>query len=274
MHCLFWDLQEMMIMASHNEDRAQGYPAPLYAQVEASLLARIRRGEWVAGAQLPPEDVLMAEFGVSRTTIRATIQRLLQRGLVEIRRGKGTFVSPPKLTLPLAELMGFVRHRSSHVHRATACVLSKRIIPANSDVASELDLQPGTDVVQILRTRLVDDVPMSLDETYLALDTGRSVMEADFSIDPISDVLERRCGRALVGASCCIECSSADATVAAALRITVGSTVFLVSRTFHGAKGAPVQYERLHFRGALVRFQTYLARECVARDPKDLSTRK
>ncbi|HTK00970.1 MAG TPA: GntR family transcriptional regulator [Bordetella sp.] len=251
-------------MASHNEDRAQDYPAPLYAQVEASLVARIRRGELAAGAQLPPEDVLMADFGVSRTTIRATIQRLVQRGLVEIRRGKGTFVSPPRLTLPLAEMAGFVRHHTPHGHRTTASVLSKRVIPANSDVASELDLQPGTDVVQILRTRLADDVPMSFDETYLPLDIGRSVMEADFSIEPISDVLERRCDRAYVGASYRIECSSADTAVATALRITVGSTIFLVARTFHGAGEVPVQYEKLHFRGALVRFHTYLARECAA----------
>src|SRR5947209_7709872 len=35
-------------------------------------------------------------------------QRLVERGLVEVRRGKGTFVTQPKITQELTELTGFV----------------------------------------------------------------------------------------------------------------------------------------------------------------------
>ena len=62
---------------------------PLYAQVEDALVARISSGALPVGAQLPSEEELIREFNVSRTTIRATIQNLLRRGLVEIRRGRG-----------------------------------------------------------------------------------------------------------------------------------------------------------------------------------------
>jgi len=57
------------------------------------IIDRIANGSWPAGRRLPSEDSLVQEFAVSRTTIRAAIQSLVQRGLVEIRRGKGTFVT-------------------------------------------------------------------------------------------------------------------------------------------------------------------------------------
>ena len=69
---------------------------PLYAQVENVIIGRISNGSLPPGTRLPSEDSLVQEYAVSRTTIRAAIQSLVQRGLVEIRRGKGTFVTQPK----------------------------------------------------------------------------------------------------------------------------------------------------------------------------------
>ncbi|MGH8006555.1 MAG: GntR family transcriptional regulator, partial [Candidatus Binatia bacterium] len=70
--------------------------APLYAKVETSLADDISAGILLTGSQLPPEDRLIERFGVSRTTVRKAIENLVARGLVEIRRGKGTFVAQPK----------------------------------------------------------------------------------------------------------------------------------------------------------------------------------
>jgi GntR family transcriptional regulator len=81
---------------------------PLYAQVENVIIERISNGSWPPGSRLPSEDSPLQEFALSRTTIRAAIQSLVQRGLVEIRRGKGTFVTHPKITQELTELTGFV----------------------------------------------------------------------------------------------------------------------------------------------------------------------
>jgi GntR family transcriptional regulator len=41
---------------------------------------------------------LVERFKVSRTTVRKAIQNLVERGLVEVRRGKGTFVTQPRIT--------------------------------------------------------------------------------------------------------------------------------------------------------------------------------
>ncbi|MBB4008371.1 FCD domain-containing protein [Allorhizobium taibaishanense] len=46
-----------------------------------------------AGDRLPAERVLSAELGISRSRLREAIQQLISRGLVESRRGGGTFVA-------------------------------------------------------------------------------------------------------------------------------------------------------------------------------------
>ncbi|WP_425057361.1 GntR family transcriptional regulator [Sphingomonas oligoaromativorans] len=70
---------------------------PLYAQVEATLAARISTGELELGERLPSEDELVRDFAVSRTTVRSAVQSLVKRGMVEIRRGRGTFVAQPRI---------------------------------------------------------------------------------------------------------------------------------------------------------------------------------
>ena len=83
-------------------------PIPLYESVESALAAGIADGTMPPETQLPPEEGLVERFKVSRTTVRKAIQNLIERGLVEVRRGKGTFVTQPKITQGLTELTGFV----------------------------------------------------------------------------------------------------------------------------------------------------------------------
>jgi GntR family transcriptional regulator len=104
---------------------------PLYAQVELALAASIADGSLKPGTQLPSEEALIERFAVSRTTIRLTIQNLARRGLVEIQRGKGTFVTEPKLTQELTELSGFVEDMQALGRHATARVLDQQVVAAS-----------------------------------------------------------------------------------------------------------------------------------------------
>jgi GntR family transcriptional regulator len=66
---------------------------PLYVHAEQALSARISDRSLSPGTRLPSEDCPVQEYAVSRTTIRAAIQSLIQRGLVESQRGQRTFVT-------------------------------------------------------------------------------------------------------------------------------------------------------------------------------------
>ena len=233
---------------------------PLYAQVENVIIDRIANGSLAPGSRLPSEDSLVQEYAVSRTTIRAAIQSLVQRGLVEIRRGKGTFVTHPKITQELTELTGFVEDMQALGRQPTAKVLDQQIVAANQVVARRLALPQGAPVVRIQRVRIADCMPLSYDETYLPKDLGKKVMADNLDTEPIFSLLEQKYNTPLVEAEYQLEAVCADATVAQALRIGVGSAIFLIERTSYSIGHRPVDYEKLHYRGDQMRFVTRLAR--------------
>ncbi|ADP18687.1 bacterial regulatory protein, GntR family protein 58 [Achromobacter xylosoxidans A8] len=239
----------------------QSENAPLYARMETALAAEIAAGSLASGSQLPTEDQLIERFAVSRTTVRKAVENLVARGLVEIRRGKGTFVTEPKLTQALTALSGFVEDMDALGRQATARLLDKRPVPATADVARQLGVTRGAQVYRIERVRLADGVAMSFDETYLPLDIGVKVASNDLEAEPIFDLLELRYDLPLIEAEYQLEAVTADERVAQALGVAVGSPIFLIERTSYTEGQRPVDYEKLYYRGDLIRFTTRLSRQ-------------
>jgi GntR family transcriptional regulator len=233
----------------------------LYSRVETVLAGEITDGVLKVGGQLPTEDDLIARFEVSRITVRRAIQNLVARGLVEIRRGKGTFVALPKITQDLTELSGFVEDMHALGRKPAARVIGKEIVTADATVASHLALTKGERVVRIRRVRLADGVPLSFDETYLPLNIGRKIITNNLKVEPIFSLLERKYGVPLIEAEYKLEAVAAEAEVAAALRVKQGSPIFRIERTSYSTGDRPVDYEKLYYRGDLVRFVTRLARK-------------
>ena len=251
---MLWKGRNVM-MSEHPSTRL-----PLYVQVEDVLADRISSGVLPVGAQLPSEEELIREFNVSRTTIRTTIQSLVRQGLVEIRRGRGTFVASPRMIQELTELTGFVEDMRLLGRTPTARVISRDVVPADHLVADKLAITVGTPVVQIRRVRLSDGMPLSFDETYLPEDLGRKVMADDLTTEPIFTLLEERYDTPLIEAEYELEAAAAEPAIAMALEIPAGSPIFLIDRTSYTLGHRPVDYERLHYRGDHIRFKTRLAR--------------
>ncbi len=65
----------------------------LYERIVSQIEQRIESGELKIGDQLPPERELADQFAVSRTAVREAVKALRQKGLVEIRPGRGTFIT-------------------------------------------------------------------------------------------------------------------------------------------------------------------------------------
>ena len=232
----------------------------LYAQVESVLSSEIGSRSLKSGDRLPTEDDLMARFGVSRITVRRAIQNLVSRGLVEIQRGRGTFVASPKITQELTELSGFVEDMQAAGRKATARLIGKKIVTASEIVARELAIPKGTRAVKIERVRIGDGVPISFDETYLPLELGKKVMRNNLAVEPIFSLLERKYNIPLVEAEYKMEAVAAGPEIAAALHVEPGSPMFLIERTSYSTGAKPVDYEKLYYRGDLIRFVTRLAR--------------
>jgi len=75
-------------------------------------------------------------------TVRTTIQNLVRQGLVEIRRGKGTFVAQPRITQELTELTGFVEDMRVLVGMPRRACWAKRV-RSGERVSSAAACAPG-----------------------------------------------------------------------------------------------------------------------------------
>jgi len=69
-----------------------GLRPKLGERVAGQLRERIQKGDFAPGAQLPTENALVEQFGVSRTVIREAISSLRVDGLVNAHQGRGVFV--------------------------------------------------------------------------------------------------------------------------------------------------------------------------------------
>ena len=178
----------------HPLDRPQQRFPPLYAQVEAVLASDIAGGTLPPGSQLPTEnDLIELGFGVRRPTVRRAVQNLVSRGLVEIHRGKGTYVTHLKITQELTKCTsGFVEDMQALGRQPTARLLGKQVVAADKTVAQQLALPAGSLVERIRRVRLADGEPVSFDETYLPREVGEKVITNDLEVEPIFSLLEER----------------------------------------------------------------------------------
>ena len=135
--------------------------APRYFEIAQALRARV--GKLHPHDSLPSDAELCSEFGVSRMTARAAVQELVNDGLVYREPGRGTFVSPPVVDRQLSNLLGFNAEMRAKGLAPSSVLISAEIAPGTKTQLQMLYLEPGSEVLNILRLRKADDVPLVLD---------------------------------------------------------------------------------------------------------------
>jgi GntR family transcriptional regulator len=137
-------------------DRAS--PVPFYFQLAELLEQEIVSGRWEPGSRLSSEPDLCERYGLSRTTIRQALGRLEQRGLIERRKGQGTFVqrAQPGLWL-LQSSEGFFQDEVDRLGRTvTSTILRAERGPLPVWACRALELRRGAEGVTLERLRAVD----------------------------------------------------------------------------------------------------------------------
>ena len=69
----------------------------LSQKIERKVEEAIRQKKLLPGMKLPSEKELCAQFAVSRTAIREALRRLSARGLIDIRKGSGMYITELKI---------------------------------------------------------------------------------------------------------------------------------------------------------------------------------
>ncbi|RSM37755.1 FadR family transcriptional regulator [Amycolatopsis balhimycina DSM 5908] len=137
-------------------------PANLASAVTAELVDRIVRGVHRPGTSLPAEPALCEAFSVSRTVVREAVKVLQEKGLVQVRQGAGTVVTPPSMWNMLDELvLGAAVAEDDTLTVLDDVVVTRRLL--ESDMAFVVARTAGQDTIDRLGA-LVDRMDQLVDD--------------------------------------------------------------------------------------------------------------
>jgi GntR family transcriptional regulator len=238
----------------------KGLPVPLYHQLKEVLLARLRTGEWKPNDQLPTEDELGSQFGVSKATVRQALRELSEAGLVRREQGRGTFVAEQKVQFGPRQLTSFTEEMRGIGMTSASRVLEQATEGASGEIAEQLQVAEGSPVYRLCRLRLADGAPMGLQTVYIACDVAPGLFETDLTQSSLYETLERRYGLAPDHAAQKHFAVALTAAEAALLGVAEGSPALGGERLTYLRNGRPLEVTRSLMRGDRYQIRLKLVR--------------
>ena len=223
-------------------------PLTKYHQIYLVLREQLLEGRFVKA--MPAEIELAKQFGVGRVTVRHAMEQLVAEELIVRVAGRGTFPKPqstPPLNLGAAglsqptRLAGLMENIVSASRATTVKLLDWRTINAPEDVANALQVPLGISVKKAVRLRSSREGPMSYITTYVPFNLGAGFTRRDLSAKPMLQLLSEQ-GVSLGRAQQTISARQADARVAEALGVAIGTALLAVRRRVFDADEKPVQW--------------------------------
>lgn len=235
-------------------DRASALP--LWAQVRQDLERRLRRGEF--DDAFPGEMSLVAEYGVSRQTVRQALRALREAGVVEAGRGRAPRVAAREITQPQGTLYSLFASVEATGRRQRSVV---RRLDARADgiVAARLGLEESTPLVHLERLRLVDSEPLAIDRVWLPARLAAPLLDADFTATSLYEELERRCGIRLTGGREEVRAVVPTAAERSLLELDARGAALAIDRLAQW-RGRPVEWRQTLVRGDRFALVSDLAR--------------
>lgn len=210
---------------------------PIYQRLAETLVNAIEAGTYKIGDQLPPEEAMAAYYGVSRHTVRAAFKHLLDEGLIERKRGKGTVVRAGDKQPRYVTAMNSVEELIQHVRGARLNIISEKWVRLDRQTSRLLRSRPGSHWLTVDACRYPVDSPDPICHInmYLRGDYADRI-HADLrnGSPSVFELIERHYGKRIVDVLQSIEAVAMPSTSAAVLGVAAGSPALYVMRSFIG----------------------------------------
>lgn len=240
------------------EADAEGFqPRPgmaLHHQIKEDMFLHLRSGRWAPGFELPTEEVLCRHYGVSRGTLRRAISDLVAEGYVERQRGRGSFVSLPKLESGVTGSYSRFRVLGPPLDPG-GTVLSCERARSDKDVATMLQLRTGTSIWRLERVRFTQRRPVALQTSFIPAELCPRLADQDLANRHLVDVLRDEFGISLVRAVEYVDPTVADDYAARNLGIRLRTPLFRIERITYAMGDQVVEYRHALLRGDAYRYR-------------------
>ncbi len=140
-------------------------PIPLYHQLADLLIRQIKDGQYKTGDIIPSETGMAKTYGIGRPTVRQAMDMLVRKGLVERKRGSGTYVREQKPSVDLFSLAGTSQaFETKGIKTKVETIVPISIKPVANDPANPFN---KTDAYFVSRITRVECLPVLVEDIYL-----------------------------------------------------------------------------------------------------------
>jgi GntR family transcriptional regulator len=236
---------------------------PVYQQLNEHLRRHLLGLQ--PGDRFLTEREIAERFQVSRATANKALAALVGEGLIEFRKGLGTFVRPSTLAYDLRALVSFTAQAIAAGRTPATRVLAFDVCEADAVQAATLGVSQGAPLWRMERLRLLDGVP-SIVETRLVVRALCPELAADDCGGSLYDLWMAR-GLHLAGAVQTVSAAICDPADAAQLQRPAGSALLVAEAVGRVAGGTALWHERTRYAADHWRFTMHLGGPSAAPRP-------
>lgn len=222
---------------------------PASEEVRLRLLDQINRGRPGPGERLRAERDLARDLGVSRSTVRQALAALEAAG--EVRRvpgrGGGTFVRRRKVERDLSRVVGVPALLQAQGMTSGSRIVSAQLDEADEETAAALGLSLHAYVVDLVRIRLADGAPISLEHVRVPAQMFPGLLDLPLG-GSLYELLAERFDTTPGQAVEHIEVTPAGDDEATILGLEPGDALLSITRTTRDVDGVPFEFSHDLFR--------------------------
>jgi GntR family transcriptional regulator len=233
---------------------------PIYHQLHNLLRSLVTKGEFPVGSKFLTERQICERFGVSRVTANKALASLVSEGVLEFRKGVGTFVRDRGLDYNLRYLVSFTEEAIAAGKRPSTQVLHFETVEAKDvldEVPSLLKAEPETKLYYVERLRLADNLPVIYERRYIVAEYCPELTRADLE-GSLYAVWTQKYRLEIEGADERIRAVHLRGPEARALRVRDGAAGLLIRSVGYLNGGRPLWFERTLYRGDAYEFHNRL----------------
>lgn len=229
---------------------------PVYYQLAKILYVRIMDGELRPGDRLPSENELSAEFGLSRMTARKAISVLTDEGLVRPDKGRGTFVSKPRVEGGYFLIPDFHEEMRRQGLSSEVSLLGVKVVRAGRTAADRLGIRKGERVIFLERVLEGAGEPMVYDRKYMLLDRSQPLLEAEIGHGSVEELFSSNPAMAPVRADLQLSATNLTAAEARLLAGRKGAAAFCMEQLIYAASDRKIIWGWMIYRADRFRFES------------------
>lgn len=241
-------------------------PIPLYRQLALRLREDIDRGGIAVREKIPSENELAQAFGIGRPTVRQATDLLVREGILQRRRGAGTFVLPPARRIDLFSLTG----TSAALKELSLPIQIELLSPQRQVTGSEILPMNlvGKPVYEVRRLSRIDGEPVLLEILYLDAALFSDLENIDLENASLSQVAREHYFLEATSAEQDFEIVETDHQTSQLLEIKAGRPVLKLCRNIHFGQYSHAIYAEIYCRTDRYRFsQTITTPDLQSKEP-------